>query len=43
MVVINQKTVLSCQQKMEDLQGATVTTIEGLGTPTRYVPFGGAS
>jgi len=42
MVVVNEKTVLSCQQKMEDLQGATVTTVEG-DTPTGYVPIGGAS
>lgn len=35
MVVINQKAVLSCLQKVVDLEGASVTTVEGLGSPEK--------
>ncbi|MFN8631083.1 MAG: molybdopterin cofactor-binding domain-containing protein [Chloroflexota bacterium] len=33
MVLVDGKAVLSCTQKVEALEGAEVTTIEGLGTP----------
>jgi aldehyde oxidoreductase len=39
MVVINKKAVLACLQKMTDLQGANVTTIEGLGSPEKPHPI----
>jgi aldehyde oxidoreductase len=32
-VIINGKTVHSCLKKVADLEGASVTTVEGLGTP----------
>ncbi len=35
MVQVNGKSVLSCITKVEELEGAEVTTIEGLGTPDR--------
>jgi len=35
MVLVDGKAVLSCTQKVEALDGAEVTTIEGLGTPDR--------
>ena len=35
MVLVDGKAVLSCTQKVEALEGAEVTTIEGLGTPDR--------
>ncbi len=33
MVIVNDKTVLSCLTKVKDLDGANVITVEGLGTP----------
>jgi aldehyde oxidoreductase len=39
MVVINGKAVLSCLEKLVDLQGATVTTVEGLGSPEKPHPI----
>ncbi len=35
MVLVDGRAVLSCTQKVEALDGAEVTTIEGLGTPDR--------
>ena len=35
MVQVNGRSVLSCIAKVEELEGAEVTTIEGLGTPDR--------
>jgi aldehyde oxidoreductase len=34
-VILNGKAVLSCLRKVSELEGAKVTTIEGLGTPER--------
>ena len=34
-VILNGKAVLSCLRKVSDLDGANITTIEGLGTPER--------
>lgn len=39
MVVVDKKAVLSCLLKMEDLHGASVTTVEGLGTPEKPHPI----
>ncbi|MDQ1279146.1 MAG: aldehyde oxidoreductase [Thermoproteota archaeon] len=38
-VIVNNRAVRSCLQKVVDLEGASVTTVEGLGTPEKPHPI----